>query len=270
MTELDEIDEMAGTTKGDQEMTDGKCPRCGASLHFNDEIGMFCPACAQRRDAFQVAWEETRRNANEQAKQRRASDIALAATEAERVARALRGGQMPPPFAVCEGHAERLLRLEDADQACSEHAEAIDMWRQGVDARLEELEAAQADTSSTLLTVTGRSVERLEAIEQKPDRLGLDGMAEAVMRLLKRVADLEAANEAEDADERESARAWAAFVDPTGYGADEPPTPTLCPAVTRVEVRDHFGRCLFFAAPANDVDLRYSDDGKTMTVVLKR
>jgi hypothetical protein len=72
------------------------------------------------------------------------------------------------------------------------------------------------------------------------------------------------------ADERESARAWAAIVDPTGYGADEAQIPTLCPVVTRVEVRDHFGRCLFFAAPANDVDLRYSDDGKTLTVVLRR
>jgi hypothetical protein len=71
-------------------------------------------------------------------------------------------------------------------------------------------------------------------------------------------------------DERKGAMAWAAAVGPNGYAMSETPTPTLCPVVTRVEVRDHFGRCLFFAAPANDVDLRYSDDGKTMTVVLRR
>jgi uncharacterized Zn finger protein (UPF0148 family) len=155
------------------------CPHCGASLHFNDEIGIFCPACAQQKDAFQAAWEATRRNANEAAKQRRASDIALAATEAERVARALRGEKMPPPFAVCEGHEKRIAALEaKADW----EEDATDEWARGINGRLDELlerldgndgltlrvgvlEADQADTSSTLLTVTGRSVERLEALE---------------------------------------------------------------------------------------------------------
>jgi uncharacterized Zn finger protein (UPF0148 family) len=156
------------------------CPHCGASLHFNDEVGMFCPACAQQKDAMQAAWEATRRDANEAAKQRRASDIALAATEAERVARALRGEQMPPPFAVCEGHEKRLAALEaKADW----EEDATDEWARGINGRLDELlerldgndgltlrvgvlEADQADTSSTLLTVTGRSVERLEALER--------------------------------------------------------------------------------------------------------
>lgn len=195
-------------------MSNDLCPRCGASLHFSDEVGMFCPACAQQRDAFQVAWEATRRDANEAAKQRRASDIALAATEAERVARALRGEQMPPPFAVCEGHAERLGALE---------ASVAALWQ--------AMEVQEAHDVSSRLTKLDAAAAPLEG----------------------RVASLEARLGEDAADER--------AVEPVA---------TPCPVVTRVEVRDHFGRCLFFAAPANDVDLRYSDDGKTMTVVLKR
>jgi uncharacterized Zn finger protein (UPF0148 family) len=245
MTELDEIDEMAGTTKGDQEMTDGKCPRCGASLHFNYEIGMFCPACAQRRDAFQVAWEATRRDANEAAKQRRASDIALAATEAERVARALRGEQMPPPFAVCEGHAERLAALE---------ASVAALWQ--------AMEVQEAhDVSPRLARLESYANELEAAFGALADGTPVDEARAAFER-------------AKAEDDRACQKAWSDSLALSGWSdpveIDEPPTPTLCPAVTRVEVRDHFGRCLFFAAPANDVDLRYSDDGKTLTVVLRR
>lgn len=67
-------------------------------------------------------------DANQVAKKRQAADRALAATEAERLARALRGevvpkqmvscapniaSRMPPPFAVCEGHEKRLEALEE-------------------------------------------------------------------------------------------------------------------------------------------------------------
>jgi uncharacterized Zn finger protein (UPF0148 family) len=246
-------------------MTNDKCPFCGASLHFSDEIGMFCPSCNQQRDAFQAAWEATRLDANEVAKQRQAADRALAATEAERLARALRGEavpnqttrpdaimkakatvscaldiaertRMPPPFAVCEGHAERLERLET---------------------RLSEL------------------LERLDGDDGLAPRLAaLEGCHNELDAALGAFCDREASEDAElnaIADERAGQVAWEAMIDPHGYYMPvEAPAPTLAPVVTRVEVRDHFGRCLFFAAPANDVEIRYSDNGKTMTVVLRR